>query len=139
MNPAMPILGIQFDVQRVKSGSYGAACWQIFFSIVEPTGIAGASLYEGDTNESMQGGRDVYCLAIQSHDDDVLARVKQLMSRSDEYKKVCATPMFLEGQRCLAEPLPPAGRIGHDGGLVGDAWNAREGLQAARASKGASG
>ena len=131
MNPALPILGVQFDIQRVKSGSYGAACWKVFWSIVDPRDIAGASLFEGDTNESMQGGRDVYCLAVQTLDTDALARLKHLLTRSDEYKKVCATPMFLEGQRCIAEPLPSAGKLDGFGQLVGDAWNAREGLAAA--------
>lgn len=125
-------LGARFDVDRVESGSYGVECWKAFFEAVDAGSLAPAILYEGDSSASCDGLENVFVIAIEHPATSALDVVKRSLSQSPRFLQLCAAPMFVEGEAATAEPLVLAGRLGPDGALIGDAWNARPGLEAAR-------
>lgn len=117
MIPGMPALGVRFDIDDVEDGAYGKACWKIFWQIVTPESLGTVLLFEGDS-VGTPGSENVYCLAVQSFDGRVLETVKEALAASPAYHEVSATPMFVEGDACLREPLVEAGKVTAAGLLV---------------------
>ncbi|MGA2514742.1 MAG: hypothetical protein ABSG37_14180 [Candidatus Limnocylindrales bacterium] len=132
MIPNMPTIGIRFDIEKAGGGYYGFACWRVFWQTLNPEDIGVASLYEGDTAATISGRENVFCIAVQSFDSGAIAEIETALTRSEAFKCVCATPMFVEGPSCVAEPLPDAGRIDAEGNLVGDAGASRSALGAVK-------
>lgn len=134
MTPGTPTLGIRFDVDLVNAGSYGEACWRIFWQAIDPKQVAGATLFEGDTDASMRGDENVFCLAIQTSNSGALGAVRSILGNEPAFNAVCSPPRFVENDACTGEPLVRVANISADGTLIGDAWNARPALEAARKS-----
>ena len=107
----IPALGARFDLKKIGNEQN---CWQVFWRAVRPRQLAGASLYEGNIH------RDDYCIAIQSTDVRVLDLVRSALESCHEFKEVCCSDPFIEGDSCAAIPLPRTGRIDHEGNLIGD-------------------
>jgi hypothetical protein len=128
----MPTIGVRFDIDKAGGGCYGFACWKIFWQAITPEDIGVASLYEGDTAATLNGRERVFCIAVQSFDGGSIGKVKAALSQNEAFKGVCATPMFVEGSSCAAEPLPDAGRIDAEGNLVGEAGASRSALGAVK-------
>lgn len=132
MIPHMKALGVRFDVEKLDSENYGFASWKMFWHLVKPDAIKGASLFEGDTADSLAGKENVFCIAIQSDDLRMLATVRAYLSESTEFALVAANPMFAEGKGITSEPLSEAGTIDSQGDLVGRAGSSRTALGAVR-------
>ena len=132
MIPNMPTIGVRFDIEKAGGGYYGFACWKIVWQAINPEEIGVASLYEGDTAATLNGQENVFCIGIQSLDSGAIVKIKSALSQSEAFKRVCASPMFVEGSSCAAEPLSEAGRIDAGGNLVGDAGASRSALGAAK-------
>jgi len=128
----MPTIGARFDIEKAGGGYYGFTCWKIVWQAINPEDIGVASLYEGDTAATLNDREKVFCIAVQSLDSGAIAKIKSALSQSEAFKRVCASPMFVEGSSCAAEPLPDAGRIDAEGNLVGDAGASRSALGAVR-------
>jgi len=128
----MPTIGVRFDIDKAGGGYYGFACWKIFWQAITPEEIGVASLYEGDTAATLNGQERVFCIAVQSLDSGAIGKVKAALNRNEAFKEVDATPMFVEGSSCAAEPLPDAGTIDAEGNLVGDAGASRSALGAVK-------
>jgi hypothetical protein len=131
----LPALGIRFDLDRIDSGSYGVECWRIFWQAVDPAGLDGSVLYEGDTAASMAARENAFCIAIQHMDESVLRAVKNSLMGDPRFTAVCAPPRFVEGADCTGEPLVMVGNVS-GGEIVGDAWNSRPALKAVRRGRG---
>jgi hypothetical protein len=125
-------IGVRFDVDKIDSGCYGIACWEIFWQAIAPQELPNTSLFEGDTSATMNGSENVFCIAVQGFDSDFVRKIKSALTESEKYRLVCARPNFVEGNECVSEPLPPAGRIDALGELIGDAWNARPALNSVK-------
>jgi hypothetical protein len=125
----IPVLGIRFDIDKVNSGSYGFACWKLFWAAVPPGSLCGAKLYEGDTAATLNDAENVFCIAVQTDDEEVVSAVKRAVMRNDALCRVAASPWFVEGVLCTREPLVAVGTIDASGTLRGDAWNARPALE----------
>ncbi|MEO8452095.1 MAG: MAP7 domain-containing protein [Gemmatimonadota bacterium] len=128
MLASMPTIGVRFDIGKVSSGSYGVECWKVFWRAVPTADIKGSLLWEGDTAASMNGRENVYCIAVQNPSTGTIDKIRASLAGSEDFKKLCGDPMFVEGARCQAEPLPEAGKVDDTGTLVGSAWNARPAL-----------
>jgi len=137
MIPNMPTIGVRFDIAKTGGGYYGFACWKIFWQAINPEEIGVASLYEGDTNATLNGQERVFCIAVQSLDGAAIGKIKAALTQSEAFKGVCASSMFVEGFSCAAEPLPDAGRIDAKGNLVGDAGASRSALDAVKKERAA--
>ncbi len=116
----LPSLGILFDRSLVGVATYGRQCWKVFWRAVEPAGLSGSSLWEGDADCN----ENYYCIAVQSADEQKLNHVKETISQSAEFKKLAGYPAFIEGADCTREPLVDAGRIDGTGNWVGKGGNA---------------
>jgi hypothetical protein len=128
----MPAIGVRFDIDKMGGGYYGFACWKIFWRAIDPQALAGVFLHEGDTAATLAGLERIFCLAIQSSDAAVIGRVRTALAASEEFKAVCASPMFVEGRPCARERLPEAGRIDLSGDLLGATDASRSALGAVR-------
>ncbi len=128
----IPTIGVRFDINKIDSGSYGVKSWKIFWRAVSPEELPGVFLWEGDTAASCNGQENVYCIAVQSMNAEIVNRVRSALFSSADFKGVCSDPMFVEGLRCTSEPLPAAGNVDNSGNLIGDAWNSRPALLAIR-------
>lgn len=134
MIPAFPALGIRFDIEKAGGGAYGFECWKVFWRAVDPASLRVALLFEGDTAATLGGSENVFCIVVQA-DDDVLRDVRTALEQSDEYQRMTASPMFVEGDAVLGEPLPPAGRLDGMGNLTEGMWS-EAGLKAVREESG---
>jgi len=131
MIPNLPTIGIRFDATK----AYGSDCWAVFWRIMDPATMKHALLYEGDSAASLMHSESVFIIAVQSQNASVITGIKADLSASPQFKNVAAEPMFVEGQDCVAEPLPEAGKIDSAGNLVGEAFASRSGLGRVRREK----
>jgi len=107
----IPTLGARFDLKKIGNEQN---CWQVFWRVVRPRQLAGASLYEGSIH------RDDYCIAVQSTNPDVVAAVRGALETSAEFQEVCCPEPFIDGDNCVAIHLPRTGRVDSEGNLIGD-------------------
>ena len=119
MLSGMPTLGIRFDIEKAGGGYYGMTCWEVFWRVVDVKKLAGALLCEGDTNATLQDKENVYCLAIQSTNANILREIRAALESSPEFNKVASSPRFIENEQVWREPLPDRGRVDASGSLVG--------------------
>ena len=132
---SMPAIGVRFDVGKLNSDCYGIASWKIFWRALPVQDLKRSLLFEGDTAASCAGRENVYCLALQNSDTAILDKVRAALSASEAFKKVCSTPMFVEGGACTSEPLPEAGKVDDTGTLVGGASNSKPALDVVAAER----
>ena len=132
MIPGMLTLGVRFDIDKLNSGAYGIAAWKVFWRAVKISNLTpGTLLFEGDTSATLNGGENVYLIAIQSTDPTLLKAVKNALDGDNIFSGVASFPKFIEDKGVTSEPLISTGRIDASGSLTGDAWNARAGLKVA--------
>lgn len=128
----MPTLGIRFDIGKLASAAYGIASWKILWQVVDPQNLPGTLLFEGDTNDTLSGRENVFCIAVQSMDRSVIQSIRKALDQHEEFQRVAAWPPFVEDLAVVNEPLPDAGRIDAFGELVGTAYNSRPALEAVK-------
>jgi len=128
MIPNMAALGIRFDIDKIESGTYGFECWKVFWRSIDIKKISSALLFEGDT-AATPDSENVFCIAIQSINANILRAIREALEQSAEFQKVAASPKFVEGNAVVGEPLPDAGRVNAAGNLIGGFW-ARSALDA---------
>jgi hypothetical protein len=107
----IPALGARFDLKKIGTEQN---CWQVFWRVIRPKQLAGASLFEGTIHQ------DDYCIAIQSVDQGMVDMVRSALESSPEFAEVSCVDPFIQGDDCIAVPLPRTGRIDFEGNLIGD-------------------
>jgi len=116
----MSMLGILFDIEKLGEGFYGYAAFQIFFDALDTRQLAGCALYHGDTNATLHGGSNEYCIAIASRDEKKIDLVRNAFW-SYHAKGLLPLPIrFLEHDQVRQEPLIPVGFILPNGELIGE-------------------
>lgn len=121
-------VGVRFAIDRIESGAYGSECWKVFWGEIEPPELKGAFLFEGDTPGTLGGQENVFCIAVQMTDRNLLGRLRTALEGSEAFGRIAATPPFVEGPHAT-ECLCGAGQVGRDGSIIGrDAGNARAAL-----------
>ena len=124
MMPGIPTLGVRFDIQRLGGSLYGLEAWKIFWSAVDPEKIRSSNLFEGDTDATLKGRENVFCVAIRCLDNKNIDTIKAALRNNDKFLQVAASPIFAEGVACISEPLCDSGRIDASGNLFGkDYWS----------------
>jgi hypothetical protein len=119
MEETMPSLGILFDIDDLESGLYGYAAYKIFFENVDTCQLPGCSLSDGDTNATLSGAANQYCIAVESLDASKIALVKNAISKSNAKGLLLLPSRFLEDDLIHSEPLVLATQINATGDLVG--------------------
>lgn len=111
-------LGILFDIDDLGSGLYGYAAYQIFFDAIDTEQITGCSLSDGDTNATLAGRANHYCIAVESFEPSKLAAVKEALSKSNAKGLLPLESRFSEEPLVDLEPLVQAAYIDHMGELT---------------------
>lgn len=132
-------IGVLFDIDGLGGGLYGYSAYRIFFAAVDTLELAGCSLSDGDTNETLAGRAKQYCIAVGSLDASKIAGVKDALSASNAEGLLPAASRFLDAAAVSREPLVSSARVDAAGELVGcqtgwvsQAW--QEGRAARRGS-----
>ena len=115
----MDKLGILFDIDELEGGLYGYAAYQIFFGAVDTRQLAGCTLSDGDTNATLAGRANQYCIAVESFNASIIATVKSVLSRSNAKGLIPLASRFVETTLVSREPLVTAAQINAVGELVG--------------------
>lgn len=114
----MPAIGILFDIDELDSGLYGHAAYKIFFAAVDTRQLAGCILSDGDTNATLMGRANQYCIAVNAPDQAIISAVKEALSKSNEKGLLPLSARFMDDALVMHEPLVQATFIGSHGELV---------------------
>jgi hypothetical protein len=107
-------LGILFNVDDLAATHHRAAAWKIFMRTCDPNRLNGSTLYEGETYDPWHQD-NVYCIAIQSHDHQIIDYVKAAFTHHNDPALLPLGQRFLEGDVTLRYALPIRARIDNDG------------------------
>jgi hypothetical protein len=110
-------IGILFDIDALDSGLYGYAAYKIFFNAVDTQLLAGCVLSDGDTNATLRGGANQYCIAVDGPNPSIIA-VKEALSKSEDKGLLPLAARFMGEPAIHAEPLVQSTFIGASGVLV---------------------
>lgn len=119
MMPNMPALGIRFNINNAGSGFYGIECWKVFWRAVDIQKLSGALLFDGDTNATLCGREYVYCIAVQCNQQRVLDDIRASLEKSTEFRKIAASPEFVQNDDIIVEPLVFSGNVDSEGNITG--------------------
>ena len=114
----MSQLGVLFDIEELGGGLYGYAAYKIFFDAVDTKQLSSCLLSDGDTNATLVGRANQYCIAVESYDDAQIAAVKKALSEAKAKGLLPLPSRFLQGELVQREPLVRAARIDVTGKLV---------------------
>lgn len=114
----MPAIGILFDIDELDSGLYGHAAYKIFFAAVDTRLLAGCILSDGDTNATLTGRANQYCIAVNAPDRAAIAAVKDALGRSNAKGLLPVSSRFMDESLVAREPLVQAAFVGSHGELV---------------------
>jgi hypothetical protein len=112
-------IGILFDIDELESSLYGNAAYEIFFGAIDTRQIAGCTLSDGDTNATIAGRANQYCIAVESLDASKIATVKSALSKSNVKGLLPLASRFVESTLVSREPLVTAAHINAAGELIG--------------------
>ena len=126
-DPSHPIIGARFNISKATSSEYGQEFWKIVWCAVDPTELRAVMFYEGDTDSTLNGTEEVFCIAFQSS-HATLENISVNLQSFKPFRDVAADPMFVEGEECAAEPLVNAGYMDFIGRFSDDASNPKRAL-----------
>ena len=109
MIPYLPTLGVRFDIDKIDSIAYGFACWRVFWRAIDPEGMAGVQLYEGDTAATLAGEERVYCIGIQSAGRSTLVAIRAALERKLVVFVACRFPAYCSapiGRQFTVKKIP---------------------------------
>jgi hypothetical protein len=132
-------LGIVFDIDELGGGVYGYAAYKVLFDAIDSSELQGCFLSDGDTNATLSGAANHYCIAIESFNASTLDRVREAVGSSRAPGLLPPSRRFLESAEVAREPLVQAAQVGPGGAIVGTSWivKAREKSLEERKSRGA--
>jgi hypothetical protein len=62
---------------------YGYDAYKIFFDAIDTRLLSGCSLSDGDTNATLAGRANQYCIAVESLDASKIVTVKNALNKSN--------------------------------------------------------
>jgi len=129
---SMAAIGLRFDIDKAGGGAYGFECWKILWRAVDVQVLTGAFLFDCDTEATFRGAENVFCIVVATIDDSALTGVRHALCASEEFGKVCATPMLVEKPALFVEPLCSSGSVTRSGKIIDDSGWAGAALEAVR-------
>jgi hypothetical protein len=114
----MSQIGVLFDIDELDGGLYGFAAYKIFFEAVDTKQLSNCVLSDGDTNATLVGRANQYCIGVESFDDAQIAAIKKALSDSKAKGLLPVRSRFLQGELVQREPLVRAARIDATGKLI---------------------
>jgi len=113
----MAKIGVLFDIDELDSGLYGYAAYKVFFNTIDTSLLDGCVLSDGDTNATLRGGANQYCIAVDGP-NPAISVVRETLAKSEAKGLLPVNSRFMEEPAIHAEPLVQATFIGANGDLV---------------------
>lgn len=107
---AASTLGLRFEIDRLESGNYRIAAWQVVWDALAPVTLAPARLYEGETAGTLATWENVFCIAVSAA-PGALDELRRALEASPAFHRVAGNPAFLDTVEVVAEPLAEAGCV----------------------------
>lgn len=118
----MPIdigeIGVLFDIDGLGGGFYRYSAFKVLFKTLDPKRLAGCTLLDGDTSETLAGRARTYCVAFQAVDSAQAGYIREALGDCDEEGLLPTRSRFVEGAVTGRHPLVVAGRVDGEGRLV---------------------
>lgn len=111
-------IGVLFDIDELGGGFYRYAALRVLFECLDPQRLAGCTVLDGDTSETLAGRARTYCVAFQASDAEQAAYLRDALGRSEEKGLLPQTRRFLDGAAVDHHPLVLTGRVDSIGRLV---------------------
>jgi hypothetical protein len=109
-------------------GFYGAAAFKIFFQNLDPNKMPTFILYDGDTNETLNGTARIYCIAVKSSNPSTINYLKEKMSQINDKGLLKLEKRFIEGNVTKKHPLVLSAQVNSGNiNLNGDYFGIRAG------------
>jgi hypothetical protein len=113
-------IGILFDIAELGDGLYGRAAYGILFDAIDSRRIADCTLMDGDTNATLEGHANQYCIAIESSDPAKISAVKDVIATASAKGLLPLASRFINTTQVDNEPLVVAVHVNAAGEPVGD-------------------
>ncbi len=113
-------IGVLFDIEGLASSFYGPVAYRILFESLDPQRLKGCSLHDGDTNATLRGTANVYCIAIRAPKPEILDYVREALSTREDNGLLPVAHRFITGAVTAREPLVHAGDVNKAGQLIVD-------------------
>ncbi|WP_328442645.1 hypothetical protein OHA71_04820 [Streptomyces sp. NBC_00444] len=113
-------IGILFNIGALGS-LYGQEAYHILFSSLDPQRMTGSSFHDGDTEATLYGGANLYCIAVRAPAPQPIRYVRDILSSRTDAWLPTPDRRFLEGDVTGREPLVHAGDVDGAGRLVASA------------------
>lgn len=98
-------IGIVFSIDDLGGGAYGAEAFKIFYRNLDPVKMNSFNIFDGDTQQTLYGSDNNYCIAVQSYDPDVIKYVEETMSKATDKGLAPLNSRFIHGNVTQKEPL----------------------------------
>jgi len=124
MGLPFPGIGVVFDIDDLDGGFYGWKAWKIFMRHLDPSKLRGGTFLEGDTNETLSGDANEFCIAVYSEafGDSDIDYVKGAFADLTEQGLAPPGRRFIEKLQLDSEPLLDRGRVDAGGFFVTESW-----------------
>jgi hypothetical protein len=116
----MPKLGVLFDIDKLGGGLYGYAAYKQLFQSLPMHQFVSCSFSDGDTEATLQGRANHYCIAIESLDATKIAAIKTTLSLADGEGLLPLSSRFMDENDANRQPLVPAGYVTASAEITGD-------------------
>ena len=120
-------IGVLFDIDALGGGFYGYGAWTIFMRNCRGENLAETELYEGDTQETLNGKARQFCIVVNTDDEKKADYVKRVMSLATDRGLLPLDQRFLTG--CVTtmnrgiQPLMKRARIDGSGSFVTEEYS----------------
>lgn len=104
-------IGILFKTDNLNEADYQQRAWQIFMMACDPLRLSGSTLYDGEISETRMSPEDVFCIAVQTQDRQLIQYLKTVFMSSDAPGLTSREQRFIERGVTLRYPLSIRGRI----------------------------
>ena len=120
--PASPIdlgeIGVLFDIDGLGGGFYRYSAFKVLFKCLDPKRLAGCTLLDGDTSETLAGHARTYCVAFHGVDSAQAGYIREALGDCHEEGLLPTRSRFVEGAVTGRHHLVVAGRVDGEGRLV---------------------
>lgn len=111
-------VGVLFDIDELGGGFYRYAALRVLFESLDPQRLAGCTVLDGDTSETLAGQARTYCVAFRARDAEQAAYVRDALDHSEGPGLLSETKRYLDGAAVAEHPLVLTGRVDGMGRLV---------------------
>jgi hypothetical protein len=103
-------IGILFEIEGLAASSYGRAAYRILFENLDPRQFAGCTVWDGDTEATLNSQANQYCIAVRAKRRTVADHVKEVLGDLDHAGLAHPSRRFIEGKVIDAEPVVLCGQ-----------------------------